>query len=188
MKILPRSFYDRDTPKVARDLIGKLIVRRINGQTLIGMIAETEAYRSDDPASHAYRGETQSNSELFGPVGHAYIYLSYGIHNCLNLVSRDTKRYAGGGILIRAIIPIEGFREKQKRINGPGNVTKALHINRSLRGTDVTKSSSPIVVTEGDTFANDVVNETARIGISKAQDIPWRYVLSKEVKVVPSVL
>lgn len=179
MHILPRAFYDRDTPQVARDLIGKKIIRTCNGNRVVGIIAETEAYRSDDPACHAHRGKTQRNSDLFGPVGHTYVYLCYGIHHCLNLVCRDTKQYPAGGVLIRAVIPIEGLDADY--INGPGNVAKVFGIDRSHRGIDVTDSSSEIIIAEGMAYDPNAIQVTGRIGLSVAQDTPWRFVVHKAV-------
>src|SRR6478752_2538872 len=104
MKILPPSFYARDTVLVARQLLGKILVRRLNGTILTGMITETEAYCVNDPACHAFKGKTERNQALFGPVGHFYVYFIYGNYFCVNTVARHPSAEYGG-VLIRAIKP-----------------------------------------------------------------------------------
>src|SRR5579871_3313546 len=111
---LPPSFYKRDTVLVAQELLGKYIVSTVHDQLCVGMITETEAYCSDDPACHAYRGKTERNAMLFGDVGHAYIYCSYGLHFCLNVVARHEDMLAGG-VLLRAIQPLAGHEYMQSR-------------------------------------------------------------------------
>ncbi len=182
---LPRSFYDRDTVQVARELLGKKLIRVVGDQELIGIIAETEAYRSDDPACHAYRGKTERNAALFGPVGHIYVYFTYGMHFCCNLVSRDTATTPAGGILIRAIIPLEGHdfiktqwpRANKILIKGPGNVAKSLVIDRQASSCDVTLPHSPIRVLEGVSIDEAAILTTERIGISVAQEKLWRFLI-----------
>ena len=155
------------------------------------MIAETEAYKSDDPASHAFRGKTARNAALFGPVGHTYVYLSYGLHNCLNIVSRNTKTTPAGGVLIRALIPIESHSMirnsdlknlkgmlAQTIINGPGNVGKILAVDRTQTGIDVTNAKSSLFITEGETIDPSFIQVTPRIGISVGKDTLWRFRIS----------
>src|SRR5579872_6647502 len=147
-QILRREFYHRDTVQVARELLGALLVRVHNGHVIAGIIAETEAYCGElDAASHAYRRETPRNKAMFGPVGHSYVYFTYGNHYCLNLVARPEGQKAGG-VLIRALIPVQGIEHMQhhrgvmdiKRLtSGPGNVGKALQLNRDENEIDVTK-------------------------------------------------
>ena len=104
MKVLPRSFYSRDTVKVAKDLLGKKLVRKIKNKTISGIITETEAYRfKDDPASHAFRGVTERNKVMFGEVGVAYVYFTYGMHYCFNVVARNSN-YDAGAVLIPSIM------------------------------------------------------------------------------------
>lgn len=186
-KILPRSFYERDTPEVAKDLLGKLLVHIRKGVTLIGIISETEAYRSDDAASHAFRGKTRANRYLFGEVGHAYLYWSYGIHTCLNTVAYDSRNYHAGGVLIRAFIPLQGIEVMQilrhHRANiakGPGNVTEALDVTMQLEGVDLTTPKAGLYVTTGYTIEPQMIATSPRIGISKNTDIHWRYYLTKQ--------
>ncbi|MBN2015487.1 DNA-3-methyladenine glycosylase [Candidatus Dojkabacteria bacterium] len=145
-KILPREFYRQDTRKVAEELLGKLLVRSIDGERLSGMIVETEAYRGfDDTASHAHKGPTERCKVMFGEAGFAYIYITYGLHNMLNVVTEKT--WFPSAVLIRAIEPVEGIKmmakvRKVKSVrdltSGPGRVTKALMIDRELNGIDLT--------------------------------------------------
>ncbi|HKU33887.1 MAG TPA: DNA-3-methyladenine glycosylase, partial [Candidatus Nitrosotalea sp.] len=125
MKILPRSFYCRDTVSVAEDLLGKKLIRQINGKIISGIISETEAYRyRDDPASHSYRGKTERNKAMFGDVGKAYVYFTYGMHYCVNAVAKN-KESEAGAVLIRALVPNIGidFMIKQRKTNTISNLT-----------------------------------------------------------------
>ena len=114
MKVLPREFYARETVKVAKELLGKYLVRKYNDKIISGIITETEAYRyKDDPASHAFRGMTERNKAMFGEVGRAYVYFTYGMYYCVNAVARS-KNSEAGAVLIRSLKPSEGidFYEK----------------------------------------------------------------------------
>jgi len=178
------DFYKRDTIQVARELLGKLIVREIHGEQLIGMIVETEAYHAFDPACHAFKGKTERNESLFGPVGHAYVYFIYGNHYCLNVVSHDQNVIAGG-VLIRAVEPLEGIEimhqlRGQHTIknltNGPGKLAQAFAIDRKLDGTPLT-GEGPITLCEGVPIASHRIQATQRIGISQATEHEWRFIL-----------
>ena len=182
MKILSRSFYERDTVRVAKDLLGKILVRVNHDHLIAGRIVETEAYRIDDPASHSYRGPTQANRAMFGQVGHAYIYFIYGNHYCLNAVARDEKHEAGG-VLIRALEPLEGIELMEKfrhrsdlhtLTNGPGKLAQALHITKALYGTDLTKKGE-LFIADAPKIASGDICAVPRIGISKATDKLWRF-------------
>lgn len=184
MKILKRSFYERDTALVAQELLGKIIVRVIDKDTILkGRIVETEAYMGmHDPASHAYGGKRIRNAPLYGPVGHAYVYFTYGMYYCLNFVSR-AKDIPAGGVLIRAVEPLEGIAYMEKKrhkhsthglTNGPGKLTQALSINKDLNGIDVTKEGPLYVLDVPEIPANQIVT-TKRIGISKAVDDLLRF-------------
>ncbi|MGC2310487.1 MAG: DNA-3-methyladenine glycosylase [Candidatus Babeliaceae bacterium] len=183
IKPLPRSFFSRPTQKVAQELLGKYIVRNLQGTELIGKIVETEAYTSDDPACHAFRGKTARTQALFGQVGHAYIYFIYGNHFCLNVVAR--KNIPAGGVLIRAVEPIAGIEVMQKlrpRIvgynltNGPGKLGKAFGIDRSLYGRDVTKKDDFYLGSAIDLPEEKLqIKATARIGISCGKELLWRF-------------
>lgn len=184
MKILKRAFYERDTALVAQELLGKVIVRTIDATTILkGRIVETEAYIGiHDQASHAYGGKRTRNSPLFGSVGHAYVYFIYGMYFCLNFVSR-AKGIPAGGVLIRAIEPLEGIEYMQHKRNthklqaltsGPGKLTKAFSIDRTLNGIDVTKKGPLFVIDTPDIPKNEII-ATGRVGVSKAAHELLRY-------------
>ncbi len=185
--IFSRDFYQRDTQLVARELLGARLVRRINGQLLTGIIVETECYKSNDPACHAFRGKTKRNQSLFGSVGHAYVYFTYGSHFCLNAVSRDDS-IAAGGVLIRAIKPVQGIDLMEQNrshkciknlTNGPGKLTQALSISRDLDGYDLTEDGE-LFIEKGISIADCAVEKTPRIGISQAKDVLWRFVVRNQ--------
>jgi DNA-3-methyladenine glycosylase len=181
------SFYQRPTEIVAKDLVGKKLVRTIRNNKkhfrLAGIIVETEAYGySDDLASHAYLGPTDRNKVMFGNVGRAYVYFTYGNHFCLNVSARRSKVEAGA-VLIRGIEPVEGVElMRQFRpvddifslTSGPGKLTQALNITSSLNGTDMTNPESEIYVESGKRPKGIVT--TPRIGITRAMDKEWRFV------------
>ncbi|MDQ4017162.1 MAG: DNA-3-methyladenine glycosylase [Thermoproteota archaeon] len=181
------SFYQRPTEVVAKDLVGKKLVRTIRNNNkqfrLAGIIVETEAYGySDDLASHAYVGPTDRNKVMFGNVGRAYVYFTYGNHFCLNISARRSKAEAGA-VLIRGIEPIEGVElMRQFRpvddifslTSGPGKLTQALNITSSLNGADMTNPESEIYIESGKRPKGIVT--TPRIGITRAMDKEWRFV------------
>ena len=179
--MLPREFYNKDTVIVARNILGKRIIRKIKGTVMTGIIVETEAYRhTDDPASHAFANKTERNKAMFEEVGHAYVYFTYGMHYCFNVVARHPKSKAGA-VLIRAIEPEKGIKRIQKNrgttnlknlTNGPAKLTQALEITKDCYGTDLTKDSK--------LYIEDGVNprkiyESPRIGIKKATDKLWNF-------------
>ncbi len=175
---LTRSFYARDAVQVARDLLGKIVQ---HGETS-GRIIETEAYLGiGDAAAHAAAGITPRTRVIFGPPGHAYVYLIYGIHCCLNLVAEPEG--IAGCVLIRALSPVSGMEEMSRRrgvrdarnlANGPGKLTKALGITLAHNGVDVTHG--PIVVVD-DGYQGFEIQVSRRIGISKSQELPLRFCL-----------
>lgn len=182
--ILPASFYKQDTIQVARHLLGKQIIREIDGHILSGFIVETEAYTTDDPASHAYRGITARNAPMFGPVGHAYVYFVYGNHYCFNVVAKDTLTKAGA-ILVRAIEPCDGIEQMTtlrngcsgyNMSNGPGKLTQALDINHKLNNAELTKSG-PLYLTQGIDVSPTQIESSQRIGIKVGIDKLWRFSL-----------
>ncbi|MCR4428626.1 MAG: DNA-3-methyladenine glycosylase [Caldiserica bacterium] len=179
---LPRSFYLQDTLKVARDLIGKLLVRREGNDFLSGFIVETEAYLGpEDKASHASKGFTRRTAPMFGPPGHAYIYLIYGMYYCFNVVTE--REGFPAAVLIRALEPCEGIDLMQKKrgvkspkeiANGPGKLTRALGINGMLNGCDLT--SGEVWIEEGRIPGR--ICQGPRIGVHYAgewKDKPWRF-------------
>lgn len=176
--VLPREFYCRPTVEVARDLLGKVL--RLDGVS--GMIVETEAYLGgDDLAAHSARGITDRTRVIFGPPGHAYVYLIYGMYECLNLVAEPEGQ--PGCVLIRALEPVEGVGTMQQRrptarrahdlTSGPGKLTRALGITRELNGADVT--SGPLTVHENPGFRHPEIVTTCRVGIRECADWPLRY-------------
>jgi len=181
VQVLPREFYARGTVRVARALLGKCLVRSIGRDRMVGRIVEVEAYRGrDDPASHAFRGPTLRNAPMFGEAGHSYIYFTYGNHYCLNITTQETG--APGAVLIRAIEPVEGLPTMrrlrpnvpdQNLTDGPGKLTKALGIDKSLNETDMTVQGL-LFVTNSD-YAKFKVERSSRIGISEGKDRLWRF-------------
>jgi DNA-3-methyladenine glycosylase len=185
---LGRAFYERDTNDVARSLLGKVFIRRLalNGGIikLAGYIIETEAYGYlDDPASHAFKGLRKRNSMMFGDVGHLYVYFIYGKHFCANVTARKYDTDAGA-VLIRSILPLAGqdIMSKMRRYSnnltiGPGRVTEAMSITQVHNGLDITQETSGISIYRG--LDIDDVITSARIGISRATDKPWRYTAAR---------
>ena len=178
---LPRAFYARPATEVARDLLGKVLV---HGETA-GRIVETEAYLGvGDLAAHAARGVTPRTRVLFGPPGHAYVYLIYGMYECLNLVCEPEGQ--AGCVLLRALEPCAGLELMQQRrpaarrvedlCSGPGRLTLALGIGRGLNGHDVTHGD--LVVREPAAHTAFDVEVTPRIGISLCRDWPLRFVIA----------
>ena len=182
MNSLPRSFYARDTVTVAKQLLGKKIVRKIGNQKISGIITETEAYRhKDDPASHAFRRKTERNRAMFEEVGRAYVYFTYGMYFCFNVVARNPKVEAGA-VLIRAIHPEKGIdimeknRGKTKEenfTNGPAKLTQALNITKKQYGIDLTRDSN-LFIAEGLEERGKIISNP-RIGIKTALDNLWNF-------------
>jgi DNA-3-methyladenine glycosylase len=189
MNVLLRDFYLQRPEVVARELLGKLLIRKINGQALIGRIVETEAYLGEnDPAAHSFAGLTNRNSVLFGPPGHAYVYFIYGMYYCLN-VSCEPDGQAGG-VLFRALEPVAGLAEMAKLrglpapvsprllTSGPGRLCQALGITREgVNGIDLTSAESALHI-DDDGYVPQSVTVTPRIGIRKASAMPLRFLIS----------
>jgi DNA-3-methyladenine glycosylase len=183
MNLIPRSFYKRDTVDVAQDLLGKILVRKIDERTVSGIIVETEAYGyKDDPASHSFKGKTERNKAMFGEVGRAYVYFTYGMHYCVNAVARDEETEAGA-VLIRSLFPKEGLDliMKQRRTravsnltNGPAKLTQALQITREQYGEDLTRPSNLYMI-EGKKIKKSDIGARPRIGIKKGTDMLWNF-------------
>jgi DNA-3-methyladenine glycosylase len=166
--ILDRSFYERPTVEVARDLLGKILVH----EETAGRIVEVEAYLGlDDRAAHASRGLTPRTKVLFGPPGHAYVYLIYGMYECLNLVTEPEGQ--PGCVLIRAIEPLAGI---DRSASGPGKLTMAMGITRRLNGVDVT--GGPLTVRRPASEPAFEVAVTPRIGIRQEQDRLLRFLVA----------
>ncbi|MDI6716220.1 MAG: DNA-3-methyladenine glycosylase [Actinomycetota bacterium] len=181
-KPLPVDFYNRSTDAVATGLLGNLIVRRTAESIMVARIVETEAYfGEDDPASHAYRGATPRSAIMFGRAGIAYVYLNYGVHNLLNVVTGPEGQ--AGAVLIRALEPIAGTETMLKNrpvkkitnlTSGPGKLTKALRIGLEHNGLDLTKDESEIFIAAG-LPRNMSIQTSPRIGISAGSDLLLRF-------------
>jgi len=185
--IVPRSFYLDSPEVVARNLVGKLITRHLDGERLTGRIVEVEAYPgTSDPASHTFIGKTSRNAVLFGPPGFSYVYFIYGMYYCLNFSCQPDGQ--PGGVLIRALDPLEGLGTmarlrgfsilvKPKLLtSGPGRLCQALGITRAtLNNIDVTLADSPLQVFD-DGYRPPTILITPRIGIKKAIDKPLRFI------------
>ena len=177
-----REFYNRPTLKVAKELLGKYLVVNINGKKLSGKIVETEAYRGPyDPASHAYGGMTPRNRIMFGEPGHAYVYFTYGMYYCLNVITE--RKGVPAAVLIRALEPKEGIvimkrrRKKEKPedlTSGPGKLCQAMGINKTLYGADLTGQT--IYVEDRGEKAGKIIS-TNRIGIDEGKEKKWRFYL-----------
>jgi DNA-3-methyladenine glycosylase len=185
---LPRSFYDRDPRLVGPDLLGKILVRRQGRKLLTGRIVEVEAYLgADDPAAHAFSGRTPRNAIIFGPPGYAYVYFIYGNHYCLNVSCLPDG--TPGGILFRALEPLRGIKEMfklrgieaasdlRRLTRGPGRLAAAFGITRERdNGKDLTSSRSDLYIADNGAPPPQILI-TKRIGITKAADMPLRYIV-----------
>jgi DNA-3-methyladenine glycosylase len=179
---LRRTFYERNTVRVAKDLLGKVLVRKLGAASLEGFIVETEAYRGyDDAASHAYKGPTQRNQVMFGEPGHAYVYFTYGMHYCLNVTTEPVGQ--AGAVLIRAVQPIKGIVEMKERrrtdrvkdlANGPAKLTQAFAVTKALNGHDLT-SGEKLYIAEACHPEPFSISAGTRIGIKACVEKPWRF-------------
>jgi DNA-3-methyladenine glycosylase len=184
---LPRAFYERPVLDVARDLLGAIVA---HGAVQV-RLTEVEAYDGpNDPASHAFRGETARNAVMFGPPGYAYVYFTYGMHFCVNLVCGPPGVPAA--VLLRAGAVVRGREVAISRrprstlrdlARGPARLTQALSIDRALNGADVTASRSPLRVLAGVPTDDALVRRGPRVGISRAVDWPWRLWIDGEPSV-----
>jgi DNA-3-methyladenine glycosylase len=183
-KILTKEFYIRETPIVARELLGKLIWRNTDKGMMVARIVETEAYLAEnDPACHAFYKKTKKNEKMFEEGGISYVYFIYGCYFCLNIVTGQKDR--GEAVLIRALEPIDGIKimkefrpvEKERELtNGPGKLCKALNINIDDNGIDVIKSKK-LFLSEDINFKDTEIVVTTRIGITKGTELPLRFYL-----------
>jgi DNA-3-methyladenine glycosylase len=160
-------------------LLGWHVISRVGGMDTEVMLSELEAYSPDDPASHAFNGLRPRNAAMFGPPGTLYVYRSYGIHWCANVVCGDEE--TGAAVLVRGGVAVAGIEHMVSRrgrsiglLDGPGKVAQALGIDLSHNGLDLFEDESPIRLVQGE--APGGIRATPRIGISKAIDRPWRFV------------
>ena len=178
MRPLSRPFFARSVHEVAPDLVGcTLLVDGVGGR-----IVEVEAYDQHDPAAHGYRGETPRNRSMFGPPGHAYVYRSYGIHWCLNLVCEEAG--VASAVLLRALEPTHGIEVMRERrgvgdvrllCSGPGRLCQALGVTREHDALPLDQPPFAVFETDGDV---EVV-AGPRIGITRAAELPWRYAAAR---------
>lgn len=186
MTPLPRDFFARDTLQVARDLLGQVLVRMLDGERMSGRIVEVEAYiGEDDLASHARFGRTLRNEAMYGPPGHAYVYQIYGLHHCLNIVTGPEGFPAA--VLIRALEPLEGLEQMRQRRGvadpvlltaGPARLCQAMGIDRRLDKADMCAPGAVLFVEAGGVIPDDQIATSPRVGVQgdqRARTAPWRF-------------
>ena len=179
---LPRPFYARHALEVAADLLNKVLVAP-DGRA--GRIVEVEAYRgADDPGSHGFRGMTKRNATMFGPPGHLYVYFTYGMHWCANVVA-ETDGVAAA-VLLRALTPLEGLdamyeargpaaRRDRDLCSGPAKLTQALGIDGDLDGADLVTADRGVTIVDDAEPPPPSPAATTRIGLTNGADLPWRF-------------
>jgi DNA-3-methyladenine glycosylase len=189
-KKLNREFYLNDTLEVAKQLLGKTFVRVLNGVTLAGKITETEAYiGSVDESSHSFNGKTKRNEVMFGEGGHLYVYFTYGMYFCANVVTG--KAGVGDAVLIRAMEPLNGLsmlaknrfgksviteREKINLLTGPAKICMAFDITKEENGADLL--GEEFFILDSESIPEQAIITTERVGISKSKDLPWRFYIN----------
>lgn len=187
LKKLQRKFYKRNVTKVARHLLGKILVKVEKNKILAGRIVEVEAYDGNiDEASHSFRGKTKRNEVMFREGGYFYVYFTYGVHHCCNVVTG--KEGHGAAVLIRALEPLTGIRtmafrrfgkrkinEKQffNLTNGPGKICEAFAFDRTHSGLDLTGDN--VFIIDAPLLKKSEIGISKRIGISKSTELPWRF-------------
>jgi len=186
-KKLKKSFYQRELLTVAKDLLGKILVKSIGKEFLAGKIVEVEAYHGDkDEAAHSFGGITKRNEIMFESGGYLYVYFTYGAHHCCNVVTG--KKGQGTAVLIRAVEPVVGLTSmiknrfgrklnSEKEIfnltSGPGKVCQAFRIDRANSGTDLT--GKEIFILDREKIKSKDIGVSKRIGITRSVDLPWRF-------------
>jgi len=185
--ILPRKFYIRPVLTLAKDLLGKVLIKKDGNLVFAGRIIEVEAYDGNiDKASHSFNGKTKRNEVMFNEGGYFYVYFTYGAHFCCNVVTG--KQNHGAAVLIRGIEPLQGINQmienrfgrelkSEKEIynltSGPGKVCKAFGFNREHSGLDLTNSS--VFIVNRPKLKKNIIGVSKRIGITKSVSLPWRF-------------
>jgi len=176
------AFLDLPAIEAAPRLLGCILEREIDGHVVRAEIVETEAYDQTDAASHSYKGRTPRTDVMFGPSGHLYVYFTYGMHYCCNIVTSGDGH--GAAVLIRAVEPLEGMEVIEKRrgrtgvetTNGPAKLCRALGIDKRMNGHDLRHAPLKLVVQ--DALSESAITRTTRIGISRAIEKPWRFYIT----------
>lgn len=179
---LTRAFFARPSVEVAPELLGCLLVRELpRGRRLVARIVETEAYEEGDPASHSFRGRTPRNEVMFGPPGHLYVYFTYGMHFCMNVVTGSEG--SGSAVLLRAAEPLEGLAHMRRRretddplllCSGPARLSQAFDVGRAENGLDLVNGGR-LALERGSRIHPDRVDAGPRVGIRTGAERPWRF-------------
>lgn len=190
--ILPRTFFDRDAIAVAPELLGCVLSHETSEGLVAVELTEVEAYMGEaDPPSHAFRGQTARNAVMFGPPGHAYVYFTYGMHFCVNLVC--LRPGTASAVLLRAGRVVAGEELAARRrsavprgpklASGPARLCQALGIGREQNGADVCAGEGPLRITSGQLRYDSVVATGPRVGVSSGAEVPWRYWIAGDTSV-----
>jgi DNA-3-methyladenine glycosylase len=188
-RLLTRQFFDRPVLDVARDLLGATLEHHSDAGVVVVRLTEVEAYDGErDPGSHAFRGRTRRNATMFGPPGHAYVYFTYGMHFCANLVCGPVGN--ASAVLLRAGQVVAGLAVARARrpgvrdvelARGPARLTLTLGIDRGLDGADVVSAASPLQVRRGQRVPDDLVRTSPRTGVGgDGASVPWRFYIADE--------
>lgn len=189
---LPRSFFGRSPTEVAPDLLGRVLLRLPpGGGRLAARIVETEAYEEGDPASHSYRGRTRRTEVMFGPPGHLYVYFTYGMHLCMNVVVGSDGE--GAAVLLRAAEPLDGVPQMAERrgttdvrllCSGPARLAQAFGVERAANGLDLVRGGDMWLL-EGEPVPSAAIARTTRVGVRVGTDRRWRYLVRDDPFVSP---
>ena len=182
MKTDSFAFLHQDVESAAKALLGCILERKLDGQLVRVRIVEVEAYDQNDAASHSYKGKTPRTDVMFGPSGHLYVYFTYGMHYCCNVVTGPEGM--GAAVLIRAVEPLEGENVLQEYrpfssvqlTNGPAKLCQALGINKTMNGHDLSKTPLRLIVRPP--LDSKDFTQTTRIGITQSKDVPWRFYIT----------
>jgi DNA-3-methyladenine glycosylase len=177
-----KTFLEKPASEVAPLLLGCILEREIEGRTIRVRIVETEAYDETDAASHSYKGETERTKIMFGDAGYLYVYFTYGMHYCCNVVTG--KKGNGSAVLIRAVEPIEGEEYMQELrmysgkdlSNGPAKLCQALAIDKRMNGHNLNDSPLKLIINKP--LPKHTITQTKRIGIKQAKDVLWRFYIT----------